>query len=193
MTECIRYIYYFDTYIKTTKLYVWFLKTQKKGERKKMSYKKDILLSYLNEGKTMIVLDSRKEGVELPPHLMNLLQVKLNLSYRFANKIFEITDDQIKVNLSFGGKTFTCVIPMDAIYYIALYETSEGTPFLEDMPEIFVQMAQELDDVDFEDLEEKDMPNSINFLANIPPKKSKEIVQRLAKKQVSPKKPKPKR
>lgn len=144
------------------------------------SYKREILQDLLKEGKTMIILDSTKEGTSLPDHLMNLLQVKLNLSNKFEHKKFEITDDKIVVDLSFKNKKFDCVIPMDSIYYIALADSLEGVPFLEDMPEIFIQMAQELEELDeLDDGEDKD--NQIDFLSNIPIEKSKKIVANLRK------------
>jgi hypothetical protein len=131
-----------------------------------MSYhKRQILLDLLNEGKVMIILDSNKEGTVLPTKLMNLLQVKLNLSYRFENDVFEISDDQIKVDLSFNGKKFLCTIPMDSIYYMSAFGDLEGVPFLEDMPEIFIEMAKELEELDALD-DTKD--NEIDFLSNIP-------------------------
>jgi stringent starvation protein B len=142
-----------------------------------MNHKRQILEQFLSEGKTMIIIDSTKPGVSLPTHLMNLLQVKLNLSYKFATTVFEISDEKIIVDLSFASKKFDCVIPLDSIYYIALADSLEGVPFLEDMPEIFIQMAQELEEL--EELEEEEAPNQIDFLSNIPIESSKKIVNHL--------------
>jgi hypothetical protein len=141
-----------------------------------MNHKRQILEDFLKEGKTMIIIDSTKDGVVLPKHLMHLLQVKLNLSYKFANKIFEITDEKIVVDLSFGNKKFVCTIPMDSIYYIALFGDLEGVPFLEDMPEIFIQMAQELDELELED---ESAPNEIDFLSSIPLDEAEKVKESL--------------
>lgn len=83
-----------------------------------MSTKKQNLLDFLDLGTTTIVMHSLTSDVVLPPHLMNSHKVLLNLSYSFDTRHFEITDDYIKVDLSFSQKRFDCVLPLKNIYYI---------------------------------------------------------------------------
>lgn len=83
-----------------------------------MSTKKEQLLNFLDLGTTTIVMHSLDFNTVLPPHLMNSHKVLLNLSYSFNTKRFEITEEDIKVDLSFNGKRFDCILPLKNIYYM---------------------------------------------------------------------------
>jgi len=97
---------------------------------------KNIFESFLDQGKLVICIDSRKPNVNLPPQLMDRFNVRLNLSRHFQTKIFEITETQIRIDLGFNGVRFLCEIPFSSIYYVALAEnTNIGIEFPENSPD----------------------------------------------------------
>lgn len=122
-----------------------------------MENKKEIIKSFLEKGKTVIFVDSRKENVILPDYLMNLIQVKLSLSYKYSYNIFLLTDEFLKIDLSFNKNKFVCEIPLEAIYLVASSDdTSDLVTFMESMPEIFIQMARDIETL-------KESTNEIDF------------------------------
>lgn len=70
----------------------------------------------LDVGKTMLYVDPRNDGVDLPAHLMNEVAVPLNLSRAFGLDVFEVGPLDIRASLSFGGTRHLCVLPYRAIF-----------------------------------------------------------------------------
>jgi stringent starvation protein B len=135
---------------------------------------KELLENYLAEGKILIAIDSNVEGVVLPDHLMNSIQVKLNLSYRFATNIFEIDEEKVRIDLSFSGSRFLCVIPFTSIYYVAMAEDPlNGVEVIENMPVELLELSYQLET---QAEKNKEIENKqIDFLANIPVEKAIQI------------------
>lgn len=107
---------------------------------------KSVLEEYLDRGKVLIAIDSNVDGVVLPQNLMNSIQVKLNLSRSFQTNIFEIDDEKIIVDLSFGGVRVVCVIPFRSIYYIASVDDHlNGVDILENMPIELLELSESLE------------------------------------------------
>lgn len=142
---------------------------------------KELLQNCLTEGKILIAIDSNVEGVVLPKHLMNSIQVKLNLSYSFATNVFEIDEEKIRIDLSFSGSRFLCVIPFTSIYYVAMAEDPlNGVEIVENMPIELLELSYEL-----EILAEKNKEiesKQIDFLSSISIEKATKIKKNIKKK-----------
>lgn len=97
---------------------------------------KNIFEQHLDQGKLVFWTDSRKPNVALPSHLMNRMDVRLNLSRSFNTKIFELTDTHIRIDLGFNGVRFLCEIPFSAVYFVAMADNPEvGVEFPENFPD----------------------------------------------------------
>jgi hypothetical protein len=155
-------------------------------EKMSMINVKELLENYLAEGKILIAIDSNVEGVVLPDHLMNSIQVKLNLSYRFATNIFEIDEEKVRIDLSFSGSRFLCVIPFTSIYYVAMAEDPlNGVEVVEHMPIELLELSYQLET---QAEKNKEIENKqIDFLSNIPIEKAMQIEKNI---EISPKKSK---
>ena len=140
----------------------------------------EILKNYLNEGKILIAIDSNVEGTKLPAHLMNSIQVKLNLSYRFNTSVFDIDDvkKEVRIDLGFNGDRFLCIIPFKSIYYVAMADNPlDGVEIVENTPIELLELSYmlELDADRQSELKSK----QIDFMASIPTEKAQEIQKRL--------------
>lgn len=69
----------------------------------------------LNDEYLLVHLDSTKEGVDLPGHIMDSPQVTLKLSRLFRGGL-EVTQDSLVSNLLFGSQYYLCKVPMIAIW-----------------------------------------------------------------------------
>ncbi|CAB4160123.1 Stringent starvation protein B [uncultured Caudovirales phage] len=135
---------------------------------------KELLENYLAEGKILIAVNSYVEGVVLPEHLMNSIQVKLNLSYHFATSIFEINEEEVRIDLSFSGSRFLCVMPLTSIYYVAMAEDPlNGVEVIDNMPIELLELSYQLE-MQTEKYKETD-ENEINFLEFLPKEKFDEV------------------
>src|SRR5688572_12836700 len=77
--------------------------------------KRDLLNALLEEGMTMIHLDARVEGVDVPGSFQADPHLRLNLSRRFGRPLL-VHDDRVEAELTFGGHPHHCVIPFVAIF-----------------------------------------------------------------------------
>ena len=73
--------------------------------------KEAVVLKLLAEGDTMLCLDARHHGVCVPPQHANNHALRLILNLNFPQPI-EVTTQGVSANLSFGGRRYTCYIPM---------------------------------------------------------------------------------
>lgn len=100
-----------------------------------MTKQKEALLQYLDGGMTTIIMHTFSPKTVLPQHLLNKIKITLNLSYRFDTDIFEITDQHVKIKLTFSNKKHLCVLPLESIYFIFHPEAfMDGTGFQESFP-----------------------------------------------------------
>jgi hypothetical protein len=146
-----------------------------------MAQTSQILKNYLEHGKILIAIDSRVQNVQLPTHLMNSIQVKLNLSYHFQTKVFEIDDvkEEVRIDLGFNGERFLCVIPFQSIYYVAMANTPlDGVEIIENMPIQLLELSYLLE------RESQDREKQIDFMASIPKDKALEIEKKMPKKEI---------
>ncbi len=91
--------------------------------------KRGKLVELLDEGKVLIGVDVTRDGVELPPHLMERPVVWLALSRRFGLDVFEVGPLEIRANLSFGGVRHLCVVPWVAVFQMTSEATGEEAVF----------------------------------------------------------------
>jgi stringent starvation protein B len=104
--------------------------------------KKETLLSYLARGIAMLHLDARRPGVVVPPQYTGDAHLRLNLSYRYSIPDLEITDELVQATLSFGGRSFRCLLPWASIFGITSNGTGDGQVWPEDLPvEVVHSMA----------------------------------------------------
>jgi len=108
---------------------------------KKVSEKKDRLLSALEQGMVMIHLDARRPGVLVPPSLKQEAHLRLNLSYRFDPPDLTVGDWGIRSTLSFSGARFRVAVPWSAVFAITSYVSKEFWMYPDDMPKELIQQA----------------------------------------------------
>lgn len=95
--------------------------------------KQEVLDELLDKGMVQVLVDARQKGVEVPPHLIGDLQLRLNLSRRFGLPLV-FDDDGIIATLTFQKIPHECKLPWEAIYAIISYVTGEPFLFPEDVP-----------------------------------------------------------
>jgi stringent starvation protein B len=93
-----------------------------------------VLLAFLERGVAMVHLDARRPGVSVPQQYRDEAHLRLNLSYRYGILDFEIGDDEVRATLAFGGRSFRCVLPWDAIFGITSQTSGDGQVWPEDLP-----------------------------------------------------------
>lgn len=103
--------------------------TQAKKEEKKAQIER-----LLSKGLVMVMVDTRKPGVRVPPEHMGKPQLALNLSYSFEIPDFKVLDDRVEVSLSFNKQDFFCMLSLDAIYTLVSQDAGEVVVFPQDVP-----------------------------------------------------------
>ena len=93
----------------------------------------EALNQFLDDGKTMVYLDSRADGVDVPESLRDNPNLRLNLSRRFPRPLL-ITQDGVDAVLTFGGEPYRCVIPYAAIFGIFNHVTHKELLWPDDIP-----------------------------------------------------------
>jgi stringent starvation protein B len=113
--------------------------------------KQAVLERLLELGMVMVTIDARREGVEVPPHLTDDAQLRLNLSFRFGLPM-EVGDWGVEARLTFGGVPFNCRLPWDALYIVFSHVTGQPFVFPQDVPpEVLSDVAPMTFDDDEED------------------------------------------
>jgi stringent starvation protein B len=77
--------------------------------------KYDTLIAYLQGDHALVHVNPKLPGVQLPPQLAGRASVSLKLSRLFRGYL-EIGEDKITADLLFGGRYFTCIVPLDAMW-----------------------------------------------------------------------------
>ncbi len=97
--------------------------------------KQAVMLELLREGYAFVVLDARRPGVSVPPHLAGNSGLVLQFAYDMPVPIRDLTVDQagIRATLSFQRSPHACVIPWDAVYVLHDGE-GRGVQFPTDAP-----------------------------------------------------------
>ena len=92
-----------------------------------------VVLKLLAEGDTMLCLDARHQGVRVPPQHANNHALQLILNRNFPQPI-DVTAEGVSANLSFGGRRYTCYIPMEAVWAAFHPDTMQGMMWPDSMP-----------------------------------------------------------
>lgn len=91
---------------------------------------------------TLIHLDSRRSGVQVPPDLAKNPALTLKLSYQFQGKT-TLNEEAITTFLKFDGNYTECILPWSAIWGMT-GSKGKNAVWPEDMPkELLVQLAKE--------------------------------------------------
>ncbi len=98
--------------------------------------KKAVLAELLEQGMVLVTLDARAEGVDVPKHLRDDAQLRLNLSYRFGLPM-KLDDDGVSATLTFAGSPYACRLPWCAIYLLVSHVTGRPILFPADVPAEF--------------------------------------------------------
>jgi len=98
--------------------------------------KKTVLAELLEQGMVLVTLDARCEGVEVPKHLSDDAQLRLNLSYRFGLPM-KLDDEGVNATLTFAGTPYACRLPWGAIYLFVSHVTGRPILFPADVPSEF--------------------------------------------------------
>ena len=95
--------------------------------------KKSVLEELLEQGMVLVALDARVEGVEVPSHLHQDPQLRLNLSYRFGLPM-DVSEWGVAATLTFAGVPFECRIPWCAIFLLVSHVSGQPYLFPDDIP-----------------------------------------------------------
>ncbi len=99
----------------------------------------------LDDGIVMLHIDSRRDGVEVPGHLLGDPRLLLNIAHGFRLPALEVDDDGVYAVLRFGNQDCDCRIPWDAIYAITQPEFEQkGVLWPASMPAEALAAAPEL-------------------------------------------------
>lgn len=96
--------------------------------------KQQAFLEMLDQGMTMVHLNARVEGTDVPDHLRDDPHLRLNFSYKFGLEVFDINPNEIVANLSFQGTPYNCVIPWSAVFALWNHVTNDTRIWESDMP-----------------------------------------------------------
>jgi stringent starvation protein B len=105
--------------------------------------KEAALLDMLDRGQTMVHLDARAVGVDVPSQFQDDAHLRLNFSYRFNLDTFVIDEKGITANLAFGGIDHLCVIPWSAVFAMTHTETGESRVWTMDIPAELLQEVEQ--------------------------------------------------
>jgi branched-chain amino acid transport system permease protein len=107
------------------------------GFQRQVPQKKEVLHSLLDEGQVVrIILDARREGVQVPARFRGHAQLILEVGHRMQPPIPDLSldEDAVRCTLSFSKQPFLCVMPWTAIFAVVGKATGRGQQWAEDIP-----------------------------------------------------------
>ena len=104
--------------------------------------KYEAFLELLEQGLTMLHMDARAIGVDVPRQYQDDAHLRLNFSYRFQLDTFEIDEKGIVASLSFGGVPHTCQIPWTAVFAMTQQTSGASRVWAMDIP---IELVQEVE------------------------------------------------
>lgn len=103
----------------------------------------------LEQGIVMLHIDSRRDEVDVPGHLLGDRRLLLNIAWGFNLPELTVDDDGVYAVLSFGGVNHGCRLPWSAIYAMTLPEANQsGVLWPASMPEEGLLAAPQLRELD---------------------------------------------
>lgn len=91
--------------------------------------KYEVFQTMIGEGKVMVTLDTRAEGVEVPPEFEGLPELRLNFSHLFHIDDFDYDGTGVRASLSFDGTRHFCDVPWSSVSMLYSHETGELAVF----------------------------------------------------------------
>lgn len=115
--------------------------------------KHETFAKLIEEGKVMVTLDTRIEGVEVPAQFANAPQLHLNFSHRFRIPDFAYDDASVRATLSFDTGDALCVVPWQAVYVMVcesadachIYPTDFPPELQSVVPKLIAQLQRDGD------------------------------------------------
>ncbi len=127
--------------------------------------KKELLLEMLSNSMVMLHLDATHPEAEVPEHFREDSQLRLNISYRFANVNLEVDDHYVYAVLSFNQTPFSCKIPLESIWGATQHSSQEFRLFPENIPSelreqlaLYASLLSEQDNLKIDSLPEEPDP-----------------------------------
>ncbi len=105
--------------------------------------KKQTLLHFLARGVAMLHVDTRRPGVLVPKQFEGEAHLRLNLSYRYSIPDLIVDEKRVQATLSFGGRSFQCQMPWEAVFGITSSASGDGQVWPEDLPTEAMQTLAE--------------------------------------------------
>ena len=106
--------------------------------------KRSRLLALLDQGKVLIQVDTRKQGIDVPEAFANQPLVSFRLSHRFHLDTFEIGPLSVHASLSFDVGIHHCVFPWDSIFVMTAEVTGETVVFPSSAPAEYLELVETL-------------------------------------------------
>ena len=113
-------------------------------ERRRNREKLDVFKQLIEQGMVMVVMDSRRNGVQVPPRFSEDHQLRLNFSLKFYIDDFEYDDYGVRASLSFNKVPYYCEIPWDAVYALNSQAVEQGVMWPDDVPKELENMVEEI-------------------------------------------------
>ncbi len=113
-------------------------------DKRRNREKLDVFKQLVEQGMVMVVMDSRKPGVQVPPRFADDHQLRLNFSLKFYIDDFEYDDYGVRASLSFNKVPYYCDIPWDAVYALNSQAVEQGVMWPDDVPNELQNMVEEI-------------------------------------------------
>lgn len=89
----------------------------------------EVFRRMIEEGMVMVTLDTRIEGVEVPPKFEGLPELRLNFSHMFHIDDFDYDSDGVRASLSFDGTRYFCDVPWESVFMLYSHESGDVVVF----------------------------------------------------------------
>lgn len=108
----------------------------------------------IDKGLVLVNLDTRVDGVDVPPSHRGDLQLGLNFSLRFFIDDFQWDEHGVRASLSFGGQPYLCDVPWAAVFLVRSQVSGEAFLFPDSVPTELSHMVDAVRDQIDDGLEE---------------------------------------
>jgi stringent starvation protein B len=108
--------------------------------------KKTVLEQLLTEGMVLVALDARLPEVDVPTHLGQDPQLRLNLSHRFGLPM-AVQEWGVRATLTFAGVPYSCCFPWRAVFLMVSHVSGQPYLFPDDIPAELLSQAPRLTSV----------------------------------------------
>lgn len=109
--------------------------------------KKEQFRRMLEVGLTRLYVNATMEGVCVPKEHAKNRELRLDVSYRFYLPVLEILENELRVELSFQGQSFLCVVPWDAVWGLSHAPHQEVMLYADILPVNGEQSQELLDEI----------------------------------------------